>query len=133
MEKKNVQVVRLSDYESIQQIMEAAHDELEGKPNGIAILFDSAATSNLGIQTGLLRVAIENYASDIRSMETIREYSETGEIDGDLKDFIYRYMGIMTHILNSCSVRPDGSNMKEFEGFDRIELKMKLQALVDSL
>lgn len=133
MEKKNIQVVRLSDYESIQQIMEAAHDELEGKPNGVAILFDSAPTSNIGIQTGLLRIAVENYASKIQSMEVIREYSDTGLIDGDLKDFIYRYMGIMTHILNSCSVRPNGSNMKEFEGFDRMELKMQLQTLIDRL
>ncbi|MCY9861536.1 hypothetical protein OTK49_03265 [Vibrio coralliirubri] len=133
MDKSNIQVIRLSDYDSIDQIMSKHHDGLEGKPNGMAILFDSAPSSNLGIQTGLLKFALENYSSRIRGMDSISELNTEGEIDADLKDFLYNYMNIMTHALNSCSVRPNGSNLKEFEYFDKIELKSKLETLINRL
>ncbi|CAH6977124.1 conserved hypothetical protein [Vibrio chagasii] len=133
MTKNHVAIVSLNAYESIEEILEETPEQFNGKPNGLAIVFDSGAKQPLALQRDLLLMANNEFKSSVSELAPVHELSDNGDIDPDLKHLLIQHACFTENLLNCYSVRQNGSGLKELEGFDRMELKEKLLRMASIL
>ncbi|WP_425263583.1 hypothetical protein [Vibrio owensii] len=130
MEHQTLEIVRLSNFETVQDIEK---HKLPGgsSANGLAILFGRASEHPFEMQRELALLGLMQLSSSVRGLDCHHPHREDGEIDPDLKDFLYQFSQLGTWLLNSSSVRD--AKLDELASFDRIDLKEKLLNLANKL
>jgi len=130
MNNKEIALVNLSDYDSIEEALSpGSFEDPLVKANGLAVIFSENAKTSTSMQVELFHFAIKQLLSRIKGMENISEHSSAGEIEPELKDFLYKTLLMNQWLFNSCSVR----ELKKFPDFDKVELKEMLLKLASSL
>ena len=114
-----VAMINLHRMDSIKEALEEGNFTNEkAKANGIAILFSEESKSRVSMQTELMHFSIDQLASSIKSLENVSEHNSKGEIDPELKDFVYQTLMFNQWLFNSHCFR--SGDLKEFQDFDKI-------------
>jgi hypothetical protein len=117
-----------------EEIMESFDDEFS--PSGVAILLSHCKDNKEQFQmlselSSWLLMQTNSCLNNLSTINYFDEYNKQGDINSDLKETIYEMNKVNQWMQNCFSVRnPD---LDELASFDKIELKIKLQKVIDSL
>ncbi|CAH7416739.1 conserved hypothetical protein [Vibrio chagasii] len=132
---KDVTTIRLSNFESIEQIMSSEDlfnkKDAPCKPNGLAFLFAEKPETKNSINIDFFQAGNQMLMSKIGAMDSIHEYNPDGVIDHELKAFLTQLLAINQYVFNSSSVCR--AELREFAEFDKFDIKQKLERMVRSL
>jgi hypothetical protein len=122
------QLVTLSDDD-----LKSACENLEGfKPNGKAILVGT--NTELNIYKDLFLFANAGIRSSFKNM-SVKKYpfqkDDEKLVDDQSREFLIRLASFNESLFNSSSIKKE--NFNGLEDFDKMELKDKLQRIVDIL
>lgn len=129
-----LKTINLKDFKTTEDILNKNFNELDGdKCQNWALVFSKQSESEkqTDLCEDMLRYSLDVFSSTLRNMDSINNIAKTGVIDDKLKFFLLKHFQITTWLINSYSVT--SPKMDEFACFDRMELKIKLQSLVEML
>ncbi|MFS1430681.1 hypothetical protein LMH73_027085 [Vibrio splendidus] len=133
MQPSSLSIIKLSNYETIDEILSETEifSKDTAKPSGIAVLFSNEPENKNQVALDLFSMASKELRNKVKSHDSITNFRPNGDIDDDLKSFIYKLMMANESLINCASIQRD--NLKSFHDFDRIELKMIFQNLANML